>query len=115
MKTSTKLLATAAAGAAGYYFYASANAKKHRKIATKWAGDLKEDVMKQAKAVGDKVDKQVIMNVVDGVARAYETVRGINRNDIQKAAGELKKNWDKLTKELTSKKKSRRSRASRWR
>ena len=107
MKTSTKLLATAAAGAAGYYFYASTNAKKHRKIAAKWAGDLKEDVIKQARVVGDKVDKQAIMNVVDGVASAYETVRGINRNDIQKAAGELKKNWDKLTKEMMGKKKAR--------
>ncbi|MBI5470529.1 hypothetical protein HY968_04415 [Candidatus Kaiserbacteria bacterium] len=107
MKTSTKLLATAAMGAAGYYFYGSPHAKKNRKIAAKWAGDLKEDVMKQARVVGEKVDKQVIMNVVDSVASAYETVRGINRNDIRKAAGELKSNWDKVAKELIKKKRSR--------
>ena len=45
------ILAAAAAAGTGYYFYTSDSAKKNRKIAAKWAGELKRDVIKRAKAM----------------------------------------------------------------
>ena len=64
MKKSTTKLSTAAkveigagllaAAAAGYYFYASKDAEKHRKIAQKWATDLTAvDKAKLARVVLD--------------------------------------------------------------
>ena len=40
-------IAAAAAAGAGYYFYFSKEAKAHRKVAAKWATDLKRDVVAQ--------------------------------------------------------------------
>ncbi len=94
-------LAAAAAGAAaaGYYFYASKDAGKHRKIAAKWAGGLKADVLKKAKKL-DKLDKKQLEMVIREAAAAYETVRGIDKEDLTKAANELKGNWEAVAKEL---------------
>ncbi len=93
------LAATAAGVAAGYYFYASKNAKKHRKIAARWASDLKTDVIRQAKKV-QHLDRKDVMAIVDTAARTYENVRDLNRKDIESAARELKDNWQEITKEL---------------
>lgn len=38
----------AASAAAGYYFYGSKGAKKHRKIAAKWATAVKKEVIKES-------------------------------------------------------------------
>lgn len=93
------LAATAAGVAAGYYFYASKNAKKHRKIAAKWAGDLKNDVVREAKKL-QNIDRKDVMAIVDTAARAYESVRDIKGTDVARAARELKDNWQEITKEL---------------
>lgn len=95
------LAAGAAMAAAGYYFYASKDAKQHRKIAAKWAGNLKNDVVKQAKKV-QNIDKAQLAAIVDKAAAAYETVRSVDKNDLQKAAKELKSNWQELAAELAS-------------
>ncbi len=104
MKTSSKMLAglagAAGAAAAGYYFYASSSAKKNRKVAAKWATELKEDVVKRAKKVGDSIDKDTMMDVVDNAAKAYKSVRGLDSKDLAKAVGELKKNWKKISAEM---------------
>jgi prophage DNA circulation protein len=108
MKKSSKILATlagaAGAAAAGYYFYASTNAKSHRKVAAKWATNLKDDVVRRAKEVGEKIDKKTMMKIVDGAASAYKSVRGLDRKELSRAVTELKKNWHKLAGELTKKK-----------
>lgn len=91
--------ATAAGVAAGYYFYASANAKKNRKIAAKWANDMKNDVVKQAKKARH-INREQLLDIIDNAAAAYETVRTVDRKDLARAARELKSNWKELTGEV---------------
>ncbi len=90
------IAAAGAAAAAGYYFYASENAPKNRKIASKWAADLKKDVVKEAKKL-KKIDKASVMKVVDQAAKAYAAnAPKIDKDALIKAAKELKANWDEL-------------------
>jgi DNA-directed RNA polymerase beta' subunit len=102
MKMRNKLLAAgagAAAAAAGYYFYYHKNAKKNRATAAKWVTDFKDDVMRQAQQVKN-IDKAALVGIVDGVAKAYEGIRSLDRKDVMRAADELKNNWLKLRDEL---------------
>jgi len=91
--------AGAAAAAAGYYFYAHKNAKKNRETAAKWAVEFKNDVVRQAEQIKN-IDKAALVGIVDGVTRAYEGVRSLDRKDLMRAADELKDNWQKLRAEL---------------
>lgn len=93
------LLAAGAAAAAGYYFYADKNAKKHRKIAAKWASDMKQEVMREAKRLGE-VDARTFAKVVDSVAATYRGARAVNAADLKRAASELKSNWEMVQKEM---------------
>lgn len=88
-----------AAVGVGYYFYASNNAKKHRKIAAKWAAGLKNDVMKRARVVKN-LDRKGLAEIVDQAAQAYHKMRKIDKKDLVKAVGELKSNWNEIEKEL---------------
>lgn len=94
-----KVLAAAALAAAGYYFYASKNAKKNRQVAAKWAIDMKRDVVKRAKAL-KYVDRAAVAAIVEQSARAYKGIRGLDRGEVERAAKELKKNWQKIAAEL---------------
>ncbi len=90
------LAAAGAAAAAGYYFYASENAPKHRKIASKWAGDMKRDVVKEAKKL-QKIDKAAVMKIVNDARASYEkNGPKIDKAALMKAATELKKHWDEI-------------------
>ena len=90
----------AAAGlAAGYYFYASENAKKHRKIAAKWATSLKGDVVREAKKL-QHIHRKDLVTIIDTASRAYEGLRDLDRSEIERAAKELKRNWQKLAGEV---------------
>lgn len=91
--------AAAGAAAAGYYFYASKDAKQNRKLAAKWARDMKDDVVKQAKKVQD-IDRGQLLKIIDGAVASYETVRSVDRNDLKSAAKELKNNWQLLSEEV---------------
>lgn len=94
------LAAAAAAGAAaGYYFYASPDAKKHRKIAAAWASDMKKDVERQAKKLKN-IDKAKLATVIDDAAAAYESARTVDRTELARAARELKANWRKIAGEM---------------
>ncbi len=96
------VLAAAALAAAGYYFYASKDAKKNRQIAAKWAGDLKKDVLQRAKALKN-VDRAAVAAIVEQSVRAYKGVRNLDRGEIERAATELKNNWKKIASELQKK------------
>ena len=90
------LAAAGAAAAAGYYFYASENAPKHRKIATKWAKELKNDVIKEAKKL-KKIDKAAVMKIVNQAQVAYaKNGPKIDKAALMQAASELKKHWDEI-------------------
>ncbi|MBA3788797.1 hypothetical protein H0X32_00160 [Patescibacteria group bacterium] len=93
------VLAAAAAAGAGYYFYGTAKAPKHRRQAAKWANDMKKEVIKEAKKV-QKLDRQAVAAIVDETAKAYQSVRSVRREDLVRAANELKQNWQKIEAEL---------------
>ena len=93
------VLAAAALAAAGYYFYASKNAKKNRQVAAKWAADMKRDVGKRARALKN-VDRAAVAAIVEQSARAYKGIRGLDRGEVERAAKELKKNWQKIAAEM---------------
>lgn len=89
----------AAAAAAGYYFYGSKNAKKHRGAAVKWANDLKKDVLRQARGLKNLTAEEYAA-LVEKVAATYRDAKNIDREDLARAAQELISNWDKVKKEL---------------
>lgn len=98
-KVGAGVVAAAALAAAGYYFYASKDAKKNRQIAAKWAGELKKDVVKRAKALKN-VDRAAVAAIVEQSTRAFKGARDLNRGEIERAAKELKSNWQKIAGEL---------------
>jgi phage gp37-like protein len=98
-KIGAGLLAAGAAAAAGYYFYGSKDGKKHRDAASKWAVDMKKQVMSQAKKLKN-VDAQDFAGIVDTVMSTYQGVKSINPADLKNAAKELKANWKMVQSEL---------------
>ena len=92
------LVAASAVAATGYYFYGSKDAKKNRKIAAKWATDMKKEVLKEAKRLENATPK-TFAAVVDSVAKTYQTVRSVNAADVKRAANELKANWETVQRE----------------
>ncbi|MCR4333533.1 MAG: hypothetical protein NUV60_00710 [Patescibacteria group bacterium] len=98
MGIGTGLAAAGAVAAAGYYFYGSKGAKKHRKIVMKWANDMKKEVVKEAKHL-EKINPKAFSTIVDRVAETYQDVRSADVDEVKRAAKELKANWDKIQKE----------------
>ena len=92
-------LLAAAGAAAAYYFFGSKDADKHRKKTARWALDLKKEVVRKASKL-KYIDRDSIIGVVDDVARAYENVRGLSKEEILKAAHELRTHWRALEGEL---------------
>lgn len=86
-------LAAAGAAAAGYYFYGSSKAKDHRKIAAKWATDMKKDVVAQTRHL-EKATPQAFNSIVDSIAKTYAIARSVDTAELKRAAKELKANWD---------------------
>lgn len=93
------LAAVAAAGAAGYYFYGSKDAKKHRTATSKWATGLKKDVIREAKKL-KKLDEAAMAAIVDEAAKAYKGIQEVTPADLKAAVAELKGNWENVRKEL---------------
>lgn len=57
------LVAAGAAATAGYYLYGSKNAKKHRKVAAKWANEVKKEVVREVQKQKIKVVKKIAKKV----------------------------------------------------
>lgn len=64
----------AVGAAAGYYFYGSDDAKKHRQIAAKWARDLKKEVALQTKKLKN-IDPEDYARIVSAVAKRLSDAR----------------------------------------
>jgi DNA-binding Lrp family transcriptional regulator len=107
------LVAVGTAIVAGYYFYVSDNAKKHRKMVTGWAVDLKSEVLDKARSLKENLDKESLLRLIDEVAETYYTVKNVSKDEVGKAVTELKENWSKVIEELKKSKKSVKSVASR--
>lgn len=96
-------LAAAGAAAAGFYFYAGKDAAKHRRKTAKWANEMKNQVVKEAKKqakVVAKLDKKAMDVIIDRASKAYESARNVKREDLMAAAMELKQNWKEIEAEL---------------
>ena len=104
--------AAAAAAAAGYYFYASENAAKNRKIAAKWATDMKKEVVTQAKKAKD-LNRAQMLKIIDRAAAAYETARAVDPREIARATKELRDNWQDLISSKAGQKRAPKKAASR--
>ncbi|MHB8860603.1 MAG: hypothetical protein ACYC48_02610 [Minisyncoccota bacterium] len=92
------LAAAGAAAATGYFFYGSKDAKKNRKIAAKWATDMKKEVLKEAKRLENATPK-AFAAMVDSVAKTYQSARSVDAADMKRAAKELKENWEMVQRE----------------
>ena len=93
------LAAAGAAAAAGYYFYGSKQAKKHQKVAAKWANDMKREVIREAKSL-KTINPKDFAKVVDTVANTYYGVRSVRPADLKRAANELKANLKMVQREI---------------
>lgn len=103
-KNGMKIAETVGAGAvlaaaAGYYFYGTKNAKKHRQAASAWAKGMKKDVEKQVASLR-KVDAKSVAKIVDEASKRYHKAKGVSLQDVHAAAKELKSNWKTIQKEL---------------
>lgn len=98
-KIGAGLVVAGAAAAAGYYFYGSKNAKKHRQIAAKWASNMKNEVVREAKSL-KTLNAQDFAGIVDTVASSYQGVKSINAADLKRAVNELKSNWKLVQSEM---------------
>ncbi len=97
--TGAALAAAAVAAGASYYFYGTANAKRHRQAAATWAKGMKRDVEKGVKSL-KKIDSKTVARIVDEAAATYQGVRGVAATDVREAAHELKRNWNVLKREM---------------
>lgn len=95
----TGVVAGAAALAAGYYFYMSKDAKKHRKIMTDWAHNFKAEAIKEMGKV-KKLNREPIIKAIDKAAKMYAVAQNVDKNEIVAAAKELKDNWKTLLDEV---------------
>jgi hypothetical protein len=94
------IAAAAAAAGAGYYFYWSKQAKQHRKVASKWAADLKDEVVAQAKRARE-LERDTVEAIVDKAAAAYRGVKSIDAAQLVQAVAELKENWEEIRREMS--------------
>lgn len=94
-----KVGAGLAAAAAGYYFFASPKAKTHRQIAAKWASAMYADVIKEVQKLDDATPKAV-METVDRVVKTYQNMRSIDKEEVLRAAKEIKANASAVARSL---------------
>lgn len=92
-------LAAAAAAGAGYYFYGAKNAAANRKRAARWASGFKADVLKRARKL-KQLDERAIKTIIAESAKAYAKLQSIDKDDLQSAAEELKRNWKNIEREV---------------
>jgi len=95
------LAAVGAAAALGYYFYGSDKAHRHRKIAAKWATDMKKEVVREVKTLKENNPEAFAM-IVDRVSREYRDIAGIDETELKRATRELKMNWKLVKREAGS-------------
>lgn len=98
-KKTAILIGALAAAAAGYYFYKSPDAKKHRQIASKWAKQFKRDVLVAARKA-KKIDRKTLEGIVGSAAKTYRSLKNVDRGELGRAIRELKNNWQNVAREV---------------
>lgn len=103
-KVAVSTLALTAA-AAGYYFYGSKNAKKHREATSAWAKGLKKEVVEKAK-LAKNVTPAMIQTIANEAAKIYQHEKNVKVEDLKNAVKELKSNWERVAEEAQKTKKA---------
>ena len=85
--------------AAGYYFYASKNANKHRNDVAEWARSFKEEVIKQLENAKE-INQETIGEAVDRAVGAYQSLKAVDTSELLKAARELKDHWEEFAEDF---------------
>jgi uncharacterized protein HemX len=88
-KVGAGIIAASAVAAAGYYFYGSKDAKKHRGDATKWAKDMKDEILQETEKL-KKLKPEDFAKVVDVVAGTYAQSKQTLK-EVKKAVKKTKK------------------------
>jgi hypothetical protein len=103
-------LATLAAAAAGAYFlYGTDQGKKKRKEIKGWALKMKGEVLDKMEKM-ESLSEDTYKNVVDSVARGYQSMKNIDAAEVAVLATELKNHWKNIRKHLAPKTKKRTTR-----
>lgn len=89
----------AVGAAAGYYFYTSDDAKKHRQTAAKWGSDIKKEVARETKRLKN-IDPEDYVKIVTAVAKRLSDVR---KDSLEKSSRVVNK-VKKMAKKTASKK-----------
>ena len=84
---------------ATYYFYASKNAKQHRKQATRWSLQFKKEVIKQIESA-KATNQTAVASAIDKAAEIFENLRAVDRSELLDAARELKAHWRELSQDI---------------
>jgi len=85
---------TAAAAAAGaYFFYGSKNAGKNRKMAKGLVDSAKKEVKAQVNRAKKELSKSDYNKMVDQAMKKYRQMSSASSTEVNRLAGELKKEW----------------------
>ncbi len=94
------IFGVAAAAAAGAYFlYGTKDGKKVKKQIKGWSLKAKGEVLEKVEKLKE-VNEEAYHNVIDGVLKRYETIKGVDTAELALIAKELKGHWTNIRKEL---------------
>lgn len=100
-----------AAAAAAVYAFSGEKGKKRRAKATKWAGDLKKELIQELKAT-KVISQKVYHKIIDELGEKYSKLKNVSTRDVAHLANELKGQWGKIhkvSKEVNSSSKGKKS------
>lgn len=96
----TGITGIAAATAVGAYFlYGTKGGKKVKKQIKGWALKAKGEVLEKVEKIKE-VNEDTYHQVIDGVLKRYQTIKGIDTVELAEIAKELKGHWNNIRKEL---------------
>lgn len=94
------ILGVAAATAAGAYFlYGTKDGKKMKKQIRGWALKAKGEVLEKVEKLKE-VNEDAYHQVIDGVLKRYQKIKGVDTAELMEIAKELKGHWSNIKKEL---------------
>ena len=98
--------AVVAAAAAGAYFLYGKNGAKNRKQLKSWAVKMKGEVMEGIEKMKE-VNQAAYEAVVDQVSKRYAKIKNVSPKELAELAREMKGHWRSISREFSSKPKSR--------
>ena len=91
------LAASAAAIAAGYYFFGKGG-KAHRKEASVWGEKAKQELLKRIKDMKE-VSKDNYQAALDEVLEKFKGLKNVDPDELKTFGKELMEHWEKISKE----------------